>query len=338
MPEAQQIAAQLAAAREKIEAELSKRIVGQRATIELMLISLLCNSHALLLGVPGIGKSLMASTLARTLDLAYQRIQFTPDLLPADITGTEIIEEDPATGRRARSFMQGPLFANFVLADEINRTPPKTQAALLQAMQEREITVGRTSYPLQRPFLVLATQNPIEFEGTYPLPEAQLDRFLICIRVDYPTPEEEEKIVFGTTGPEEPVPAAVIHAKEIVELQGFVRAVPVSSDVIAYAVRLAGATRAEATNGATPDAVKDYVTCGASPRASQSLILAAKARALLAGRFHVDFADVSALAPHVLRHRLILNYRSRADKVSADDVVRAVLEKTPQERAGSKLA
>ena len=229
MPEAQEIAAQLAAAREKIEAELSKRIVGQHATIELMLISLLCNSHALLLGVPGIGKSLMASTLARTLDLAYQRIQFTPDLLPADITGTEIIEEDPATGRRTRSFMQGPLFANFVLADEINRTPPKTQAALLQAMQEREITVGRTSYPLQRPFLVLATQNPIEFEGTYPLPEAQLDRFLICIRVDYPTPEEEEKIVLGTTGPEEPVPAAVIHAKEIVELQGFVRAVPVMS-------------------------------------------------------------------------------------------------------------
>lgn len=338
MPEAQEIATQLAAAREKIEAELSKRIVGQRTTIELMLISLLCNSHALLLGVPGIGKSLMASTLARTLDLAYQRIQFTPDLLPADITGTEIIEEDPATGRRARSFMQGPLFANFVLADEINRTPPKTQAALLQAMQEREITVGRTSYPLQRPFLVLATQNPIEFEGTYPLPEAQLDRFLICIRVDYPSPEEEEKIVLGTTGPEEPEPAAVIHAKEIVELQGFVRAVPVSSDVIAYAVRLAGATRADAVNGSTPDAVKDYVTCGASPRASQSLILAAKARALLAGKFHVDFADVAALAPHVLRHRLILNYRSRADKVSADDVVKAVLEKTPQERAGSKPA
>jgi MoxR-like ATPase len=303
-----------------------------------MLISLLCNGHALLLGVPGIGKSLMASTLARTLDLAFQRIQFTPDLLPADITGTEIIDEDPTTGRRTRSFMQGPLFANFVLADEINRTPPKTQAALLQAMQEREITVGRKSYPLERPFLVLATQNPIEFEGTYPLPEAQLDRFLICIRVDYPSPEEEEKIVIGTTGPEEPLPAAVIHAKEIIELQGFVRAVPVAKDVIAYAVRLVGATRPESANGSAPDAVKDYVICGASPRASQSLILAAKARALLAGKFHVDFADVAALAPHVLRHRLILNYRSRADKISADDVIKAVLEKTPHERPESKPA
>jgi MoxR-like ATPase len=338
MQDVQQIAAQLAEARGKIEAELGKRIVGQRATIELMLISLLCNSHALLLGVPGIGKSLMASTLARTLDLAYQRIQFTPDLLPADITGTDVIEEDPATGRRTRSFMQGPLFANFVLADEINRTPPKTQAALLQAMQEREVTVGRTSYPLERPFLVLATQNPIEFEGTYPLPEAQLDRFMICIRVGYPTPEEEEKIVLGTTGPEEPEPAPVMHAKEIIELQRIARATPVASDVIAYAVRLAGATRVDAPNGATPDAVKDYVTCGASPRASQGLILAAKARALLSGRFHVDFADVAALAPHVLRHRLILNYRSRADKVSADDIVKAVLEKTPEERAVNKAA
>jgi len=338
MQDAQQIASQLADARGKIEAELGKRIVGQRTTIELMLISLLCNSHALLLGVPGIGKSLMASTLARTLDLEYQRIQFTPDLLPADITGTDVIEEDPATGRRTRSFMQGPLFANFVLADEINRTPPKTQAALLQAMQEREITVGRTSYPLGKPFMVLATQNPIEFEGTYPLPEAQLDRFMICIRVGYPTAEEEEKIVLGTTGPEEPAPAPVMHASEIIELQRIARATPVASDVIAYAVRLAGATRVDAPNGSTPDAVKDYVTCGASPRASQGLILAAKARALLNGRFHVDFADVAALAPHVLRHRLILNYRSRADKVTADDIVKAVVEKTPEERAGSKAA
>ena len=331
-PDAQKIAAQLADARKKIEDQIARRIVGQRGTIDLMLVTLLCNGHALLLGVPGIGKTLMVSTLAKTLDLEFQRIQFTPDLLPADITGTDVLEEDPATGRRTRSFIKGPLFANFVLADEINRTPPKTQAALLQAMQEREISAGRTTYPLDRPFMVLATQNPIEFEGTYPLPEAQLDRFMLCIRVGYPTPEEEEKIVIDTTGVEEPEATAVIHGKEIVELQWLVRGVPVATDVVAYAVRLAGATRAESANAATPDAVKDYVACGASPRASQSLILGAKARALLDGRFHVDFADVAALAPHVLRHRLVLNYRSRADKVSADDVVARVLEKVPRER------
>jgi len=329
--DAQQIAAQLAAARRKIEEQIGRRVVGQHATIELMLVSLLCNGHALLLGVPGVGKTLMVSTLARVLELEFQRIQFTPDLLPADITGTDVIEEDPATGRRARSFIKGPLFANFVLADEINRTPPKTQAALLQAMQEREVSVGRTTYPLGAPFMVLATQNPIEFEGTYPLPEAQLDRFMLCIRVGYPTPDEEEKIVRETTGADEPEPVAVMKPAEILELQRLVRAMPVSSDVVAYAVRLAGATRVDA-DGTRADAVKDYVSCGASPRASQSLILGAKARALLAGRFHVDFADVAALAPHVLRHRLLLNYRSRADKVSADDVVARVLESVPQER------
>ena len=332
-PDAQKIATQLADARKKIEDQIARRVVGQRSVIDLLLVTLLCNGHALLLGVPGIGKTLMVSTLAKTLDLEFQRIQFTPDLLPADITGTDVIEEDPATGRRARSFIKGPLFANFVLADEINRTPPKTQAALLQAMQEREISVGRTTYPLDRPFMVLATQNPIEFEGTYPLPEAQLDRFMLCIRVTYPSREEEEKIVLETTGAEEQPMSAVMHAKEIIELQKLVRGVPVSSDVVAYAVRLAGATRADAPNGSTPDAVKDYVTVGASPRASQSLILGAKARALLAGRFHVDFADVAALAPSVLRHRLVLNYRSRADKITADDVVARVLEKVPEERA-----
>lgn len=332
-PDVRNKATQLAEARKKIEDQIARRVIGQRGTIDLMLVALLCNGHAMLLGVPGIGKTLMVSTLAKTLDLEFQRIQFTPDLMPADITGTDIIEEDPATGRRTRSFIKGPLFANFVLADEINRTPPKTQAALLQAMQEREVSVGRTTYPLERPFMVLATQNPIEFEGTYPLPEAQLDRFMLCIRVSYPTREEEEKIVLETTGVEESAPATVLHAKEIIELQGLVRGVPVSSDVVAYAVRLAGATRADSANGSTPDAVKDYVSCGASPRASQSLILGAKARALLDGRFHVDFADVAALAPHVLRHRLVLNYRSRADKVTADDIVSRILEKVPEERA-----
>jgi MoxR-like ATPase len=335
MPDAPELSAQLAVARKKVEEQLAARIVGQQAALELMLVSLLSNGHALLLGVPGVGKTLMASTLARVLDLSFQRIQFTPDLLPADITGTDVFEEDPVTGRRVRTFLKGPVFANFVLADEINRTPPKTQAALLQAMQEREITVGRSTYPLDAPFLVLATQNPLEFEGTYPLPEAQLDRFMLCIRVGYPSPEEEERIVRDTTGAPEPEPVVVLHAAEILELQRAVRETPVASDVIAYAVRLVAATRSGA-NGARPDAVARYVTCGASPRASQSLILAAKARALLAGRFHVDFADVRTLAPHVLRHRLILNYRSRADKIGADDVIAQVLDIVPEERVAAK--
>ena len=331
-PEAQKSAAQLAAARTRIEEQMARRVVGQRETIDLMLITLLCHGHALLLGVPGIGKTLMVSTLARTLDLGFQRIQFTPDLLPSDITGTDVIEEDPATGRRTRSFIKGPLFANFVLADEVNRTPPKTQAALLQAMQELEVSVGRSTHQLDRPFMVLATQNPLEFEGTYPLPEAQLDRFMVCIRVGYPSLDEEEKIVTETTGANDSTPTAVMHAQEIRELQQIVRGVPVASDVVAYAVRLAASTRPESGSAWAPKEVADYVACGASPRASQSLILGAKARALLAGRFHVDFADVRALAAPVLRHRLVMNYRSRADKVAADDVVTRLLEKVPEER------
>jgi MoxR-like ATPase len=325
-------ALRLTEARKKIEEQIALRVVGQHRVIELMLVSLLCNGHALLLGVPGIGKTLMAATLAKVLDLEFQRIQFTPDLLPADITGTDVIEEDAATGRRTRSFLRGPIFANFVLADEINRTPPKTQAALLQAMQEREVSVGRSTYPLPPPFMVLATQNPIEFEGTYPLPEAQLDRFMLCIRVSYPTPEEEATIVRDTTGAPLGSPVPVLKAEEILELQRLVRSVPVASDVIAYAVRIVGATRAEIPgSGARPEFVTKYLTCGASPRASQSLILAAKARALLNGRFHVDFADVRALAPEVLRHRLVLNYRSRADKVSADEIIAKVLDAVPEE-------
>ncbi len=320
----------LADAKKKIEEQIAQRVVGQQKVVELMLVSLLCNGHALLLGVPGVGKTLMASTLARVLDLEFQRIQFTPDLLPADITGTDVIEEAPDTGRRTRSFIRGPIFANFVLADEINRTPPKTQAALLQAMQEREVSVGRATYALDRPFMVLATQNPIEFEGTYPLPEAQLDRFMLCIRVGYPTPAEEEAIVLGTTGAEVLPISSVLSAKDIIDLQQLVRSVPVASDVIAYAVRLVGATRADA--GTAPDSVKKYLSCGASPRASQSLVLGAKARALLGGRFHVDFADIRALAPDVLRHRLVLNYRSRADKVTADDLVAKVIDAVTEER------
>ncbi len=326
-----QITTRLADARQKLEEQIARRVVGQQKVIELIFTGLLCNGHALLLGVPGVGKTLMASTLARVLDLEFQRIQFTPDLLPADITGTDVIEEDPATGRRTRSFIKGPVFANFVLADEINRTPPKTQAALLQAMQEREVSVGRATYPLDRPFMVLATQNPIEFEGTYPLPEAQLDRFMLCIHVGYPTAEEEAKIVEGTTGMDETTLSPVLRGTDILELQRLVRSVPVARDVIAYAVRLVSATRADAKSA--PEFIQKYLTCGASPRASQSLVLGAKARALLHGRFHVDFADIRALAPDVLRHRLVLNYRSRADKVSADDLIVRVIDAVPEEKA-----
>lgn len=327
MSDAEKQAEKLAQARTDIEAQLARLVIGQQHVIESMLISLLSDGHALLLGVPGVGKTLMASTLARTLDLDFQRIQFTPDLLPADITGTDIIEEDPSTGHRVRNFLKGPIFANFVLADEINRTPPKTQAALLQAMQERQVSVGRTTYSLERPFIVLATQNPIDFEGTYPLPEAQLDRFMLCIRVGYPTPTEEVTIVRQTTGISLETVTAVLKADGIREFQKMTREVPVATDVIEYAVRLVTATR----GGGTLTIVNDYVECGASPRASQSLILGAKARALLAGKFHVDFADVRALVPEVLRHRLQLNYRSRADRVDADHIIEQLLEAIPED-------
>ena len=306
----------------KIRHELHKVVIGQDEPIDLMFLALICGGHALLLGVPGVGKTLMTSNLAHVLNLDFRRVQFTPDLMPSDITGSEVLEEDPVTRLHNRRFMEGPIFTNFLLADEINRTPPKTQAALLQAMQEGIVTIGRETYPLPPPFLVLATQNPIEMEGTYPLPEAQLDRFLFCIKVDYPTEEEEFDIVRGTTALGQETPAQVLTQEQIISMQQAVRGVPVADDVVKYAVRLVQATRPkkEGQPSLFPDAEK-YIEVGAGPRASQTLILAAKGIALLSGRVHVDFADVQRIAAPVLRHRLVMNFRSRADKVEVDDLI-----------------
>ncbi|MBT3288897.1 MAG: MoxR family ATPase [Victivallales bacterium] len=310
--------------------EVGKIIYGQKDALELILISLLCRGHILLLGLPGLGKTLMASTISRALDLEFCRIQFTPDLMPADITGTDIIDENPETGRRTREFLPGPVFANMILADEINRTPPKTQAALLQAMQEHEVTVGRKTYELPPPFMVIATQNPIEMEGTYVLPEAQLDRFMFCVKIAYPSPEEEASIVKGTTTNAIADISQVMGAEELLQLQRIVRGVPVADDVVDYAVRLVGASR-PGFSDYTPEHVQNYATVGASPRASQYLILGAKARALLANRYHVNFDDVRAMAAPVLRHRIVLNFRSRADRIDADGLVAEILDSVPTE-------
>jgi MoxR-like ATPase len=310
--------------------EVGKAVYGQREALELIFISLLCRGHVLLLGLPGLGKTLMAATVAKALQLDFCRIQFTPDLMPSDITGTDVIEEDPETGRRFREFFPGPIFANVVLADEINRTPPKTQAALLQAMQERQVSVGRKTYELPPPFMVLATQNPIELEGTYVLPEAQLDRFMFCARIAYPTRAEEVQIVRGTTTNAVPEVHPVMSSEELLRLQHILRGVPVSDDVVDYAVRLVAATRPQ-SEVPGPETVGRYVTYGASPRASQYLILGAKARALLAHRYHVNFEDVRSVTQPVLRHRLVLNFRSRADRVEPDAIVDDILRAVPEE-------
>jgi MoxR-like ATPase len=281
--------------------------------------------------VPGLGKTLMARTLARALNMEYRRIQFTPDLMPADITGTDIIMEDAETGRRRLEFHKGPLFANFVLADEINRAPPKTQAALLQAMQELEVTVGRQTYPLAPPFFVIATQNPVEQEGTYPLPEAQLDRFMFNIPVSYPSPAEEAEIVKGTTSNTAVTLEPILSAEEVLHLQTLVRGVPVANDAVDFAVAISGYSRPPKTTPETTvkkkaDDVHRFIRYGASPRASQYLILGAKARALLAGRYHVDFDDIRAMAIPVLRHRLVLNFHARAEGIDADEIIRRILK------------
>jgi MoxR-like ATPase len=320
--------AHLAEARVKLLAEIAKLVVGQDAVLDGLLTALLCRGHVLMLGVPGLGKTLMARTIARALDMDYRRIQFTPDLMPSDITGTDIIEEDPETGRRKLEFFQGPLFTNFLLADEINRAPPKTQAALLQAMQELEVSVGRRTYRLEPPFFVVATQNPVEQEGTYPLPEAQLDRFMFNVPVTYPSPDEEVAIVKSTTTNEVVDVKPVLTAAEVLRLQELVRGVPVADAVVRYAVNLVGASRPGV--GAKYEAVHRFVRYGASPRAAQYLILGAKARALLRGHFHVDFADVQAVAIPVLRHRLVLNFHARAEGVDADALVRRLLKAVPE--------
>lgn len=324
-PEHELAVARLREARQRLKQEMAKVVVGQDRVIDSLLVALLSRGHALLIGVPGLGKTLMARTLARSLDMEYRRIQFTPDLMPSDITGTDIISEDPETGRRKLEFFRGPLFANFLLADEINRAPPKTQAALLQAMQELEVSIGRQTYPLRPPFFVVATQNPVEQEGTYPLPEAQLDRFMFNIPVTYPTPAEEAEIVKSTTSNASADLQPILTADEVLRLQTLVRGVPVANDVVNYAVAISNHSRPEVA-AVKRDDLHRFIRYGASPRASQCLILGAKARALLLGRFHVDFDDVRAVAGPVLRHRLVLNFHARAEGIDADEVIRRLLQ------------
>jgi len=309
-------------AHELLREQIGHVIVGQDRVVRELLVSLFAGGHCLLVGVPGLAKTLLVSTLARVLDLRFNRVQFTPDLMPSDITGTEVLEEDTSTGKRVFRFIKGPIFANVMLADEINRTPPKTQAALLQAMQEFQVTAGGETFELERPFYVLATQNPIEQEGTYPLPEAQLDRFMFNVKVDYPSEEEERRIVESTTAGEEPELRAVLNAGEIVELQRMVRRIPVAERVLAYAVRLARQTRP--AEGA-PEFVRDFVAWGAGPRAGQYLVLGAKALAALEGRPAPGIEDVRAVAPSVLRHRLVTNFNAEAEGVDTDAVIDRLL-------------
>jgi len=318
-----QAVARLAQARQRIESELGKVIIGQKAVIEQVLICLLAHGHGLLIGVPGLAKTLLVNTLAQVLDLSFNRIQFTPDLMPSDITGTEIIEDDPETRRRRFRFVPGPVFANVVLADEINRTPPKTQAALLQAMQEYRVTVAGQTYELPAPFFVLATQNPIELEGTYPLPEAQLDRFMFSIVVDYPSADEERAIVKSTTSAYQPVLEKVLDASEVKQLQELVRRVPVADEVLDFAVRLAAMTRPN--NPQAPQFVKDWVSWGAGPRATQYLVLGAKTRAILDGRYTPTVDDVVAVALPVLRHRVITNFTAEAENIRVEEIVQRLI-------------
>ena len=314
---------QLKTACEQITAEIGKVIIGQRDIVDQLLIALLCGGHCLLVGVPGLAKTLLISTLARALDLSFSRIQFTPDLMPSDITGTEVLEEDHATGHKAFRFVKGPLFANIILADEINRTPPKTQAALLQAMQEHEVTAGGGTFRLEEPFFVLATQNPIEQEGTYPLPEAQLDRFIFNLWIDYPTEEEERAIVKATTGAQTHDIKPVLNADQIRTLQQLIRKVPVADHIVEHAVGLVRKTRPQ-----NADASRDIARMlrwGAGPRASQCLILGAKARAVISGRFAPSLEDVSFVAKPVLRHRLVTSFNAEAEGITTADLIDQLL-------------
>ncbi|MCP4445232.1 MAG: MoxR family ATPase [Myxococcales bacterium] len=317
---------EIAQARNQILTEIHKRIIGQDLVIDHLLTALFARGHCLFVGVPGLAKTLLISTLAETLNLDFRRIQFTPDLMPSDITGTDILEEDQATGKRSFRFIKGPLFANIVLADEINRTPPKTQAALLQSMQEQKVTAGGTTYDLALPFSVFATQNPIEQEGTYPLPEAQLDRFMFQVDVTYPSESEEEEIVRQQTSDYRATLNPVLSPERIMQLQQLVLRVPVAEHVIKYAVALCRGSR-PADPGAT-DLVRNYVSWGAGPRASQNLILASKARAILEGRFAASIDDVAALALPILQHRILLNYRAEAEGIRTQQIISHLLQST----------
>ena len=317
---------------ERLQTELGKTIVGQRRAIDEILIALFARGHCLVQGVPGLAKTLLVSTLARALDLSFRRIQFTPDLMPSDITGTDVLQEDVESGRRRFEFSKGPVFANLVLADEINRTPPKTQAALLQAMQEHQVTAGAHTFDLPGPFFVMATQNPIEQEGTYPLPEAQLDRFMFMVTVGYPEEQEELEVLKRTTGDADVEIERVLSAEQIIKLQDLVRRVPVGDHVYEYALALVRATR-PSESGAS-DFVRHWLSWGAGPRAGQFLILAAKARALMLGRMHVMLEDIEAAAAPVLRHRLVPNFNAEAEGVTVEQIIDKILSLVPQGAGG----
>ena len=318
---------------DQIRSELRKLIVGQQGVIELVLLSLLTGGNSLIIGVPGLAKTLLINTFAKVLDLKFSRIQFTPDLMPSDITGTEIIQDDPETGRRHMVFNPGPIFANIVLADEINRTPPKTQAALLEAMQEHRVTVQGQTYTLKEPFAVFATQNPIELEGTYPLPEAQLDRFMFEIVIDYLNENDEVEVVLSTTSTQAPEFKRPVSGADLVAFQQLVRRVPVADAVARYAVSLARTSRPGPN---APDFVKQWVSYGASTRAPQMLVLGGKARALMQGRYHVSFDDIRALANPVMRHRVLLNFHAESERVTTDQIISKLLEIVPVPKSGMK--
>jgi MoxR-like ATPase len=322
----------LIAAREGILREIRKAIIGQDEVVEQVLISLFVGGHSIITGVPGLAKTLLVRTIANVLDLSFKRIQFTPDLMPADITGTEIIEEDRATGKRDLEFIRGPVFANIILADEINRTPPKTQAALLEAMQEGNVTVQGETYQLPKPFFVLATQNPIEMEGTYPLPEAQLDRFMFNVRIGYLPEEDEVAVVKMTTSPQDLNFERLMSADEIIAFQKLVRKVPAADSVTRYAVSLVGTSRPHTDKAV--DFINRWVTWGGSLRASQFLVLAGKARAIMHGRYNVSCQDIRALAHPVLRHRILLNFQAESEKVDTDQVISRLIDSVPEPKSG----
>jgi MoxR-like ATPase len=326
------LAARLKSGREHIITELRKRIIGQEAVIEQVLTALFAGGNCLIVGVPGLAKTLLIHTIAQALDLKFSRIQFTPDLMPSDITGTDLIQEDPTTGRRQLVFMPGPIFANVVLADEINRTPPKTQSALLEAMQEHRVTIQGRTYTLEEPFFVFATQNPIELEGTYPLPEAQLDRFMFEIVIDYLDEDQEVEVVQTTTSIAGEGPRRAVSASDLVAFQQLVRKVPVSDAVARYAVTLARMSRPSSKDA--PDFIKKWVAYGTSVRAAQYLILGGKARALMSGRYHVGFEDIRALAGPVMRHRIITNFNAQSERVTTDQLIEQLVRAVPTPRSG----
>jgi len=325
MTENLELAKELVDSKSRIVNEIRKVIIGQDEVLEDLLVALFCKGHCLFVGVPGLAKTLLVKTLARVLNLSFSRIQFTPDLMPSDITGTDILYEDQTTNKRKFRFIKGPIFSNIVLADEINRTPPKTQAALLQAMQEQQVTVGGNTYELDQPFLVFATQNPIEHEGTYPLPEAQLDRFMFIINVAYPTLKQEVEIATTTTSGVRPEMDMVLNAKQVQEFQRLVPSVPVSKHIAEYAVRLAQSSRPN-KNGTTPDFINEWVDWGAGPRASQYLLMGAKARALMDNRVAATIEDVKRVSRQVLEHRIILNFKAEAESITTNDIIEKLLD------------